>query len=447
MRALDPVPEVWIFNHYALPPDAGAGTRHYDLATRAAERGIRTTIFAASFDHFSRRDRLGGIELLRRERHGSVRFVWLRSIPYRGNGTARLAGMLAYGALAVVAAQAEKGPPDVVIGSSVHPIAALAGYVVARLRRARFMYEIRDLWPQTLVDMGALQAESPVARSLWWLEGFLVRRSEAVICLLPGIGGYLKERGLPSDRVVYLPNAVAALATAGSLPRRMQRRLARWRDDGSFIAIYAGAHGRANALGTLIDAATLLQASGSRVRIALVGDGPDKAALEAVAAGRGLDNIAFFDPVAKRSVQTLLSLGDAALFHLADLDVLRYGISSNKLFDYLLSGLPIVFACRTSNDPVAEAHAGLSIPPEDPEALASTLERMAGMETSELRQMGENGRRYVLLHHSMETVGDRFAELILGSEGAPAAPANGVSREAERRSGRPAGDPRPRSRA
>jgi glycosyltransferase involved in cell wall biosynthesis len=279
------------------------------------------------------------------------------------------------------------------------------------------MYEIRDLWPQTLVDMGALQATSPIARSLWWLEGFLVRRSEAVICLLPGIGGYLQERGLPSNRVVYLPNAVATAVAAGSLPRRIQRRLARWRDNGSFIAIYAGAHGRANALGAVIDAAMRLQASGSRVRIAMVGDGPDKAALQAVAEDRGLENIAFFDPVAKRSVQTLLSLGDVAIFHLADLDVLRHGISSNKLCDYLLSGLPIVFACHTSNDPVAEAQAGISIPPEDPEALAGTLERMAGMETSELRQMGENGRQYVLLHHSMETVGDGFAELILGTEG------------------------------
>jgi glycosyltransferase involved in cell wall biosynthesis len=408
------VTEVWVFNHYAVPPDVGAGTRHYDLAMRAAEHGISTTIFAASFDHASRTDRLRGLELVRRERHGAVTFVWLRSIPYRGNGAARIAGMIGYAAVAIVA-QARRRRPDVVIGSSVHPIAALAGFAVARLRGARFFYEIRDLWPQTLVDMGALDATSPLARWLWWLEGLLVRRSEAVIYLLPGVSDYLRERGLRSEHAAYLPNAVpSTFEAAGRLPRRLRRQLGHWRDEGSFVAIYAGAHGRANALGTLIDAATRLKASGSRVRIAMVGDGPHKPALESAALRRGLDNVAFFDPVPKQSVQALLALGDGAIFHLADIEVFRYGISSNKLFDYLLSGLPIVFACNTSNDPVADVDAGFSIAPEDPEALADALDRLAATNEGERRQMGENGRRYVRLHHGMEAVGDRFAELILG---------------------------------
>ncbi len=407
------MPEVWIFNHYAQPPDAGAGTRHYDLGLRAAEHGITTTIFAASFDHLSRRDRLRGLELVRRERHGAVTFVWLRSIPYRGNGAARIAGMVGYAAVAIVA-QMPMRRPDVVIGSSVHPVAAFAAYVVARMRGARFIYEIRDLWPQTLVDMGALAATSPVARGLWWVEAFLVRRSEAVICLLPGIATYLHERGLPSDHVHYLPNAVVeAPVRTGQLPRGLHRQIGQWREEGKFVAIYAGAHGRANGLETVIDAAMRLQGSGSRVRLALVGDGPRKAALQSVARRRGLENVAFFDPIPKRSVQELLAQGDAGLFHLVDVGVFRYGISSNKLFDYLMSGLPIVFACRTSNDPVAEANAGLSIAPQNPVALADALELLAGMDVGARREMGENGRRYVRLHHGVDAVGDQFAQLIL----------------------------------
>src|SRR4029079_7974298 len=118
-----------------------------------------------------------------------------------------LANMVSYAAV-VLLAQRRFRRPGVVIGSTVHPFAAVAAYLAARLRGARFFLEIRDLWPQTLIDMGALRKESLSARLLWWLEGALVRRAELVITLLPGVSEYLEERRLPTDRILYLPNGV-----------------------------------------------------------------------------------------------------------------------------------------------------------------------------------------------------------------------------------------------
>ena len=172
---------VWIFNHYAAPPDRPAGTRHYELAIRLSAGGDDVTIFASGFSHATlREERLRGSELARTERHGQVRFIWLRTPPYRGNGVRRAANMLAFLPLALVA-QASLRRPDVIVGSSVHPFAALAGLIAARLRGAAFVYEIRDLWPQTLVDMGQLSADSTTARALWHLERLLAERAEALV--------------------------------------------------------------------------------------------------------------------------------------------------------------------------------------------------------------------------------------------------------------------------
>jgi glycosyltransferase involved in cell wall biosynthesis len=281
------------------------------------------------------------------------------------------------------------------------------------MRRARFIFEIRDLWPQTLVDMNVLGEHSVAARVLWWLEALLVRRAELVLSVLPGIHDYLRRRDLPTEKVVYLPNAVHLASTPPtSIPSALREQFERWRREGAFIATYAGSHGAANALETLLDGADRLQRAGSNVRVAMVGDGPEKERLVADARRRALENIVFFDPIPKTAIPDLLIHSDAGIFHLAEVDVFRYGISSNKLFDYLASGRPVVFACRSGNDPVAEAGAGISIPPRDPDALARSLDWLASLSAKERLEMGRRGRGYVEKHHDIDALGDRLAQLV-----------------------------------
>ncbi len=206
---------VWIVNQYATPPDepSGATTSWPVGSWRAATRSRSSlqgwgTATASTDSPAAWRTGAGPFD--------GVRFVWLRTFPYRGNNWRRQVNMLSFLVMFLVV-QARLPRPDFVIGSTVHPFAALGGWIAARLRGARFAFEIRDLWPQTLVDLGAMRVGSPGERLLRILEAFLVRRASTVITLLPGVRDYLAEQGLPNGHVVYLPNGadLAAFARRG----------------------------------------------------------------------------------------------------------------------------------------------------------------------------------------------------------------------------------------
>ena len=154
--------------------------------------------------------------------------------------------------LVFLVVQTREATPDLVIGSTVHPFAALGGWIAARLRGARFAFEIRDLWPQTLVDLGAMREGSPFERGLRLLEAFLVRRASAVITLLPGIRDYLRERGLPDDHVVYVPNgadleAFDARPGLGAAPAEVTAHPGRHRAHARRGPVRAGLRGRLRA--------------------------------------------------------------------------------------------------------------------------------------------------------------------------------------------------------
>lgn len=403
---------LWILNHYAAPSDRAAGTRHYDLGRALTARGYDVTVFAAGFSHFTlKEERLKRWQLFATESFSGVRFVWIRTVPYRRSGLVRLINMLSY-AVAVMAVQVRFSPPRWVIGSSVHPFAALAGYFIARARGATFLYEVRDLWPQTLIDMGAMREQSLAAKGMRLLERVLLERCAAVITLLGDLPKYLRERGIHARRVEYIPNGVQVTDTTpddSPLPPRVRA----WLEEGRFVCGYVGTHGVANRLEVVVQAARLLQdRSEDRIGIVFVGDGPEKPRLKRLVEQLRLRNVVLLDPIPKSQVPSFIARLHAGIFHLAHNAVFRYGISSNKLFDYLANGTPVIFACRAGYNPVQTAAAGISIPPDDPEALAKAMVSLATKPSGALKAMGTRGRRYVKEHHAIETLGTKLDVLL-----------------------------------
>lgn len=411
---------VWIVNHYATTPDHAAGTRHFDLARELVRRGHQVTIFAAGFGHQTgkQKARLASGSLFSTEWLDGVRFVWLRTTPYYGNTWRRQLNMLSFLA-AIVVVQIRFERPDVVIGSTVHPFAAFGGWLVAKLRGAEFVFEIRDLWPQTLVDLGAMRLGSPGERLLRSLEGFLVRRASVVITLLPGMRDYLTERGLPAEHVVYIPNGVDMGASAASVPlgdvpevvSLCQHEIAELRAEGRFVLGYLGALGRVNRVDTIVRAAEEAERRDpGRVGVVLIGEGPERSMVERVAAGNPA--IRFGPAIPKRFVPSILRALDATVVHTTFTPVYRYGISFNKVFDYMAAERPVVFACESAYDPVNASGAGITVRPDDPQALAGAFLKLASASSEARTAMGSAGRSYVDLKHNFKHLGETLNGVI-----------------------------------
>lgn len=415
--------KIWIFNHYAAPPDCAAGTRHYDLGRVLASAGHEITVFASSFSHFTRREeRLAPGEKKTFRDVDGVRFVWVRTTPYAGNGYQRFLNMCSY-AVRVVPAGRGLDRPDVIVGSCVHPAAVVSAWVAARRRGARFVVEVRDLWPQTLIDMGVLRAGGVPARLLRRVERFCYRRADTVICLLPAAAEYLRSQGVPADRIHYVPNGIddhdspseGVPTSAPAVPEHAPQvsalltRIRQLRAQGCLIAGYVGSHGPANNLDTVIAAAAGLRGAGQpRVATVLVGEGPEKAACQRLADDLGLDNVLFWPPVPKSAVPAVLAELDVTLFCLRDLPVFRFGLSSNKLFDYLACGKPVLFASNAPGGPVRESGGGVCVPAESPDALGQALATLATMSEAERGEMGRRGRDWVYRHHGTTALAARF---------------------------------------
>ncbi len=413
---------VWIVNHHAALPDQAAGTRHFALARELVRHGHTVTIFAASVGHHHRGGdrRLGSRRLSRAQQVDGIRFVWLRTFPYRGNDWRRQVNMLSFLVVFLVV-QARERRPDVVIGSTVHPFAAFGGWLAARLRGARFAFEIRDLWPQTLVDLGAMRTGSAGERLLRGLEAFLVRRASAVITLLPGMREYLAERGLPTGHVVYIPNGADLAAFEDRPPpgeppastRACQDAVARLRAEGRFVLGYLGAFGRVNRVDVIAEAAALAEArEPGRIGVVLVGQGPERPDVERLAAGQPA--IALCPAIPRYTVPALLRDLDATVVHTAYTPVYRYGISFNKLFEYMAAAKPVVFACDSAYDPVAATGSGITVRPDDPGALVAAFLELAHATPETRAVMGSAARAYVAREHNVAILGETLHRVVVG---------------------------------
>jgi glycosyltransferase involved in cell wall biosynthesis len=396
---------VWFVNHYAEPP-TGMATRPIEIAQRLTEHGFEVMIFASDFDHYRRKyARNLGVAFWREELIGDVRFVWVRSLPYRGNGRDRILNMAAFAALALAAGLLRRGRPDIVVGVTTHPLSGLAGWLLARAKGARFFYEVTDLWPETLIQFGRLRRDSAIARGMRSLERFLYDKAERIIMLWRDTASYVASIGADPGKIVWIPHGV-------EFARLGDRPLPTVRTNDKLIVMFLGGFNSANAIGTMIQAAEILKARGREdIVMELIGAGVQKERWVRFVQEKALSNVVFPSPVPKSSVPDVMTHADVMLYGLQDLPLYRYGITLNKLFDYLTSRRPIVFYGDASYDPVTEAEAGFVVPPANPVALADAIERIAALTPSERARMGANGYEFLRRHHKIEDLATRYVEI------------------------------------
>src|SRR6266705_6318706 len=254
---------VWIFNHYADTPDRQA-TRSYDLSKQLVERGHLVTIFAAGFSHYSfREERIRSGESWQEENCNGVRFIWVRTFPYKRTDWRRVLNMLSYAWRALWLGLKLDESPDVIIGVSVHPLAALSAWTLSVVKKSYFFFEVTDLWPQTLVEFGRLSPSNPLTWALRFLERFLYHRASKIIMLWRNTHNYLKCAGVSPAKIVWIPHGVV-------LKRYKPLKPYSGEFNGKFVVMYLGGLVGANALDVILMAARILQNRASKAHFVFV---------------------------------------------------------------------------------------------------------------------------------------------------------------------------------
>ncbi len=295
--------------------------------------------------------------------------------------------------------------PDVVIGSSPHPFAALAGSALARRYGVPFVLEIRDLWPQTLIELGRIPRWHPLVAALGVVERILYRRASWIVTVLPRAAGLMVTRGADATRITWIPNGIDLdlVPSATSPSARM-----------TFDVYYVGSHGLANNLDVVLSAAKQLKddPEPKPIRFCFIGNGPEKARLQTRAETEVIDNVEFRSPVSKSVLFDVLKEADALVMSLPDLDLFRQGgISPNKLFDYMTIGRPVIAALQAPDNPVQKARAGLVSAPEA-SSIARAVKQIATMSYDERVAMGERARAYVESNFNLQDAADSLLTLL-----------------------------------
>lgn len=406
-------PTLWYVHPYAGGPGVGRYSRPYELGHAWQQAGARVVVITADYHHLQ--DNPGGhrgacdIE--------GVPYEFLRTPSYQGNGVGRLLNM---GALAAQLLRHRNdlarryGKPDMIIGSSPHPYAFPATHRLARHFGAHSVFEVRDLWPLSLVELAGVPASHPLVRATARLERYAYTHADAVVSLLPKTAEYMQEKGLPADRWHYIPNGVdTAARPSADVSNAPMQQAQRWKAEGRRVVVYAGALGVPNHVESLVQAMALLRTQhDQRIGAIIVGRGERAQHLRDLVRQQGLDDcVALFDQIAKREVPALLGTADIGYISLKPEPLFRFGVSPNKLFDYMLARLPVLFAVEAGNNPVADHDCGFCAQPGDAQSVARALQAFATLPAEELVAMGQRGHGYVVSEHGYPELARRYLDV------------------------------------
>jgi glycosyltransferase involved in cell wall biosynthesis len=402
--------DVLYFHQYFATRRRSTATRSYELARRLVERGHRVTIVSRDTRRLeSGRDEEPQGRLMGRETVDGIDVLYL-NVPYanRYPTPVRLASFTAFTVAATVAGALEH-KPDVVFASSTPLTIGISGLATARMKRVPFVFEVRDLWPAVPVALGALKS-GPAVRGAEWLERQLYAGSERIVVCSEGALEELRGRGISDEKLVLIPNAADLdVFRPGVVNEGFRKRHGL---EGRFIALYAGAMGRANGLDQLVDAADALRRWGDqRVTIVAIGDGGEKEWLEERARELGLTNLLFLPPRPKEALAGILGAADVTLTIFAPYPILETN-SPNKFFDSLAAGKPVVVNLDGwLRRLVEENEAGVWVPAGNAEGLAGVLLALAGNPEGVAR-MGRSARALAEREFARDEMADRLAQTL-----------------------------------
>ena len=382
------------FNHYANEPETGSSLRHFYLAKHLADLGWQPIIFAASTIHQTNVNLIEDNALYRTKRIGEVQFVFVKTRNYQGNGRSRVINMVDY-----VRSCLKTAPlfdtPSAIIASSVHPLSWYLGRRFSKKYDAPWICEVRDLWPESLIEYGMLKRESLLTKIVRKYEYAAYKKSDAVVFTMPGGSSYVAEMGwqndVPKEKLHWISNGIDLNRFSYEAGNFIWKD-AELSDESYFRLLYCGSIGESDSLDCFLDAMKTLQNEGIRdIRLFIYGDGPRRDGLMEKCTQESIDEVYFRGRVEKKYIPSLVCRSDANILSVQRTGLLKYGCSFNKLYDYLAAGKPIISNVMPTNNDLRDADC-CAAPPSPETPLANTIRSVYLQPKSERSDTGRRAR-------------------------------------------------------
>lgn len=413
---------IWIINQFAGTPDVPGSERSYQFAKAFSEMGHHVTLWTSSYSHWGKIEAIKDNVPYINKNEGNLNIIYLKTRPiYYRNDYRRFLNMFYFAYTLSRTSKTIVNPLDVVIASYPSPFAAVAAYRLSVRYNARFVLEIRDLWPQVWVERRAFSRYHPFVIILYALEKYLYKRTRIFVKALPYINDYLNEKGVNTQNVSWIPNGInlddfkteekhdLSFEEESSILDIMSEE----RQKGKMNVVYVGSFGVGNRVDCILKAANMLKDKGEKgISFFIIGEGHSKKELIKYVSDNKLTSVKIWPAIPRKAVPQVLSCADVGVVCLHDNPIYRYGVNLHKVYDYMAAGLPIVFSARVRNNLVESSNAGITVPPGDSTEIASALQKFRSMTKEERYLIGKRGYEAIAKDYNVKRLAEKYLSII-----------------------------------
>ena len=397
-------------NHYAGSDIHGMEFRPFYLAKEWKKKGFNTTIVAADFSHLRKVNPDISKDFQESDIEG-IKYCWIKTKRYKGNGIPRVMSMLQFVSKLIINAKkiANKYKPNVIICSSTYPLDTYAGQLISKYAKAKLIHEVHDLWPLTPMELGGYSKNHPFIKMLQIAENSAYKKSSSIVSILPNIKEYVDTLNI-NTKIVNVPNGILLNYKEKLMSANVQikNKIEELHRGDYFVVGYAGGISVSNAMMDLIKAAEFLREK--NIAFVIIGEGIEKEELIQYKNAKELSNVYFFDSINKLEIHNTLLEMDALYIGSKKSKLYKYGISANKIFDYMLTGKPIIDVLDTEHSPLAYSRVSFKAESENIESIVAAIEKVSILSKEELDEIKERTVDYVISNYNYEKLANDFAK-------------------------------------
>jgi len=392
---------IWVINEYAGSAYHGMEFRNYYLGKELIKLGHRVTIVSSSYSHLFKK-----ISEKREENIDGINYFWVKTFNYGDSHSKKRVLKWFLFMFKVLFLPFFLKKPDIIIVSPMAPFPILPAWVLSKFYGATLIYEVKDIWPLSIIELGGLNRTHPLIRFMSYCERFALRKSDHIVSSLQNYNEHMKTLGI-NRAFTWVNNGIDLEEMKGIEP--LSKEIEDKIPKNKFIVGYTGTVGVANALDSLCEATNLLK-DHKDIIVIIVGDGQEKENLQKEFSQN--ENILFVDSIPKKQVHSMLAHFDACYIGLKEEPLFKYGVSPNKLFDYMYSATPIVYAIDSGkSNVVRSAECGVSVEAENPEAIAKAILEIYSIGENKREEMGKRGNEYVLEHFTYSKLAEKISKV------------------------------------